>query len=79
MQVSPKRIIIAFRKKLCTMDHCVGLKQSPAQLPSPTPQSRGDTENVSLSTSEINGSQINSIPPFKSNSSLIPHKLLHEI
>lgn len=35
-----------------TMDHWVGLKQRPAQLPSPTPQSRGETEYVSLLTSE---------------------------
>lgn len=37
--------------KLFTMENWLGLKQSPAQLPSPTPQSRGDTEYVDPSLS----------------------------
>lgn len=35
-----------------TIDHWIGLKQRPDQLPSPTPESFGDAEYVSRSTSE---------------------------
>lgn len=35
------------------MNNSLGLKHNPAQLPSPRPESRGSTEYVNLSTSEI--------------------------